>query len=293
MYKISIYISLIVSFLYVLPFYFSAWTQNNRGQIQNSSNLNQGGDQSGRQAERQASVATGSQISELETLWQGLNPGSDIEMLLVDDFEERVKWRVETLKPITWFLRFVKRVPESDYGFYADKKVHPLFAQDLDILKKSAEVQHRTPPAQQFYAQELQIFVSDPGKDAVLIRIPESIHQTWSGRPVALALWVYGTRKKERLYAVISNSVRKDNILKLTDLDFEGWKRVEVAIPVYLQKRNRNKTKSFDFRLEGLKLVTHASQEEGPSLFMFDLVMVLVDHGSNQFPGYKIRDEWK
>jgi len=293
MYKIFIYLVLILSFFYSLPFYFSAWPQNTRGQLQNSSNVNSGVSQSGGQAKMKAPVATESQNSELETVWQGLNPENGVEMLLVDDFEERVKWRVETLKPISWFLRFVKRVPESEYGFYADKKVHPLFVQDLDILKKSAEVQHRSPPAEQLYAQELQIFISDPGKDAVLIRIPESIHQTWSGRPVALALWVYGTRKKERLYAVISNSVRKDTTLKLADLDFEGWKRIEVAIPVYLQKRNRNKTKSFDFRLEGLKLVTHASQEEGPSLFMFDLVMVLVDHGSNQFPGYKIRDEWK
>jgi len=229
-----------------------------------------------------------------DVLWKNLRPSKDIEMLVLDDFEERVRWSLANSLAIESSLRFVDNSPlENDLRSYPDKKRQALYNREIEALADSAKIHGRVFSKSQRSSQELIVFFSNPGNDYQAIEIPQKDRRFITGRPVAISVWVFGKNKRHVLYALFSNQVAQKIPVKIGDLNFQGWKRLEVAVPITVSHRNRLNHKVLEFRFDGFKVVSHPNETVGSFSFLHDLVCVLVDTRGAAYAGSKIEDHWE
>ncbi len=167
-----------------------------------------------------------------------------------------------------------------------------VFQRDVSYLNASAQLWKREQIADQKNAMEARIYFYRPGKDFVVISLPENLKNTKKGRPMAVSIWVYGYGKKHALYFLMSNSKHEAVPVRIGSLDYYGWRRLEAPVPASLQVKNPKKSYDYDFRIEGLKIVSHPKEERGTYLLVVDLFTVLIDHEKPDYPGSEIRDEW-
>ncbi|MDH4201192.1 MAG: flagellar filament outer layer protein FlaA, partial [Spirochaetia bacterium] len=162
-------------------------------------------------------------------LWRTLRPGKNLDMMLIDDFEEKIKWNLANSLPVASILRFAEINP-ADRGINnpGSDKNENLYRDELDLLSESARIHGRTFSKTQKYSQELAVFFANPGIDYQFMQAPEKDRHFLQGRPVAISLWVMGKGKRHALYAIFSNRVRQKIQIKMGNLDFSGWKRFEV-----------------------------------------------------------------
>lgn len=168
-----------------------------------------------------------------------------------------------------------------------------MFREDLRLLEESSERWKREAPPPQEMVMEARLYFHRPGKDFVVLELPESRRVTREGRPLAVSAWVYGYGKKHALYVLISNSKHGAVPVRMGNLDYYGWRRLEAAIPHALQVKNQERMQEFDFKVEGLKVVSHVREERGLYLLVVDLFTVLIDHETLDYPGSQIKDEWE
>jgi hypothetical protein len=215
-------------------------------------------------------------------------------MRVLDDFEDRIQWDLANSLGISSKLRLVNNNPlERDLRNYGSTALEAMFRQEIDLLADSAKIHDRTFSKTQKSSQELIVYFSNPGIDFQVIEIPEKDRHFITGRPVAISMWVYGNNKKHAIYALFSNHVHEKIPVKMGDLNFQGWKRLEVPVPVAVSHRNRLNHKVLEFRFDGLKIVSHPNETVGSFSFLHDLVCVLVDTQGAEYPGSKMKDNWK
>jgi hypothetical protein len=227
-------------------------------------------------------------------LWRNLKPSEKLEMMVIDDFEEKVKWKMSNTLGIPSRLRFVYKNPADrdvhNYGKNEDVKNYGI---DMGVLKESAKIHGRKFSEDQKFAQELIVFFNNPGTDYQIIEAPENMSKFINGRALAVSVWVFGVKKKHVLYGLFSNQVRENIPVRIGDLNFSGWRRLEVSIGQQVIHRNRLNDKIYQFRFNGFKIVSHPKEPKGNFLFLHDLVSVLVDTDYNNYAGSEIKDGWK
>ena len=229
-----------------------------------------------------------------DVLWKNLRPGTFMDMRVLDDFEDRVKWNPVNSLAVESTLRFVMNNPqERGLRNYGNSKLEGLFQREVQLLTESSILHRRKFSSTQQFSQELLVFFAHPGIDFQYIAIPEKDRHFITGRPVAISLWVFGKNKKHVLYALFSNQVQTKIPVKIGDLNFQGWKRLEVPVPVKIAHRNRLNHKVLEFRFDGFKIMSHPNENAGSFSFLHDLVSVLVDTSGGDYAGSEIKDSWK
>ena len=224
-------------------------------------------------------------------IWRQMPVDPGLDAVVVDDFEERIKWTVSTQKAIPYKQRFVERNPgeKDEYGLSPSSD---LFEKDYTYSQESAKLNSRPKLKASKYAAEFLMQFPEPGIDQALFLIPHEVHNVVQGRPLAMSIWIYGYGKNHSLYAVISNSQHKKMKLKLSSMNFYGWKRIEVQIPISMHRRNRKTGGFHDFRIDGLLVASHRKEKPGHYNLIVDLIEVLVDKSEN-YSGQRIIDNWK
>lgn len=226
-------------------------------------------------------------------LWRMLEPTKKLDMMVLDDFEERVRWKPGNSLSIPSLLRYVYNSPlERSLSNYGNEKTEKLYQQELDILDRSAKIQGRTFHKSQNISQEIFMNFSNPGVDYQVIEPPPHERYFIKGRPIAFSIWVFGKGKKHTLYALFSNRVREKIPLKIGNLQFYGWKRLEVTIPVYVPHRNRLNHNVYEFRFDGLKIMSNPNEQPGNFSFLCDLISVMIERTPVDYPGSQIDDHW-
>ena len=228
------------------------------------------------------------------TNWRGITPSKIYDIMLLEDFENKVSWYIKTRQSINAYGRFIKKeplYPDSKNSYL--KQTDQLFSTDDRLLRESAGLHQRNQPDPAKFSFEVQAFFNQPGHDSLELRPRRGKPHRIKGRPRSVAMWVYGVNKKHTLFALFSNHTQKVYPVKISRLDFVGWERLEVVIPPHIQRRNPAYSNQFDFQFVGLKVVSNARETPGLFLFNFDNVMVLVDREEEVYPGSKISDKWK
>lgn len=226
--------------------------------------------------------------------FRGVTPDKRYEVKLIEDFESRTGWKIVEKKPNRIIGRFIAREPVFEKNANpVQKKITEDFKKDLQLVNESARLFNRQQPAEQKLSAEYRMIINKPGYDRLILHPPEKDLIYHTGRPIAIAVWVYGRKKRHTLYARFSTAFGKTQSVRLGSLDFRGWERLEAAIPVSLQKRNARNSNRFEFNFEGFKLVSEPASKEGLSFFIFDLVTILIDHSDRDYPGSDISDLWK
>ena len=229
-----------------------------------------------------------------EVIWKNLRPSKTIDMRVLDDFEDRVKWSITNSLGIESSLRFVDNNPlERDLRNYGNAKLEKMYQQEIGLLGESAGIHGRSFSKIQRFSQELLVFFSNPGIDFQVIEIPEKDRHFITGRPVALSMWVFGKNKKHVIYALFSNQVHEKIPVRVGDLNFQGWRRLEVPVPITVSHRNRLNHNVHEFRFDGFKIVSHPKEAAGSFSFLADLVCILVDTQVDDYAGSKMQDNWK
>lgn len=220
------------------------------------------------------------------TIWNGLAPSERYHMAVIDDFEERVPWSTLADLPAGSLIRMVKGSPAD-----GAPDVYPrnLYEQDVKTANESAKIRKIPPVGEAKYCQEIQLMIHSPGYDALLIRPPDFKSAPAKGMPIAVSLWVYGYGKRHVLYAMIRNTAGVEMPLRMGELNFRGWRRLEVPLKHWMLKKKP--FEPWSYSLAGLKLVSHPKEKPGLYLLRIDLVQVLVDYGES-YPGSQIEDEF-
>ena len=224
-----------------------------------------------------------------------MTPTSNLDFILIEDFEDKVKWRIKTRQGMQSYGKLIYREPLfPNARTNSQKELHDLFLNDLKFLRESADIQKRAKVVDQKYAYEVKCFFFNPGLD--FLDIEPSIErqkEALPGQPRLIALWVYGYNKRHTLHAVFSNSSNHKVSVPMGRLDFFGWERIEVQVPAIIQKRNPKNANRFDFTFHGFRVKSQRNEEPGMFLFTFDAVMILSDKGAEEYPGALIKDKWR
>ena len=229
-----------------------------------------------------------------DTVWKNLRPSEDIDFFVLDDFEERIKWNLGNSLGIQSTLRFVDNSPvDKNLQNYENPDLEKTFRYETGVLEDSAKIHGRKFSKTQRSAQELTVFFSNPGYDYQVIETPAKDKHFISGRPVAISVWVYGKNKKHIVYALFSNQIHEKIPVRIGDLNFKGWKRLEASIPASVSHRNRLNRNVREFRFDGFKITSHPHENTGSFSFLHDLVCVMVDIRGDEYSGSKMKDNWK
>ncbi|MES0490262.1 MAG: flagellar filament outer layer protein FlaA [Leptospirales bacterium] len=224
-------------------------------------------------------------------IWRGMAIDKQLDVIVIDDFEERVAWKIPYKKAIEDHTRFVERSP-IEKGYREEGANRILFASDFEYASKMANLHARLPLAKSRFALELLTYFSKPGKQFTVIEVPEEIHTYVRGRPVAFSIWIFGNDKRHTLYAILENDRGQTFEIEISDLNFKGWLRIEKQVPDYVLKKIKKRSGEYKFRFKGLKLQSHKNEAVGFYSLVVDFIGVLIELEPHRYPGYKMEDKW-
>jgi len=225
-------------------------------------------------------------------IWRGLPIDKKLDVIIIDDFEEAVPWKIPYKKAIEDHTRFVERSP-IEKGYREEGANRILFELDYSYASKMAKLHSRLPLQKPSRSLELLTYFSKPGKQFSVVESPHEIHTYISGRPVAFSIWIYGTDKRHKLYAIFENEKKQSFEMEISDLNFLGWLRVEKQIPEYILKGIKKRSGEYIFRLKGLKLQSDKNEPVGFYSLLVDFMGVLIELEPHVYPGYQIEDNWE
>ena len=226
-------------------------------------------------------------------IWPSIVPSDDLEIYLLEDFESNLPWEIRPRRANSYLHRFVFRNPIiRSKNSLEDKNIQKAYLSDLEKLGESADIHRRSKIPKQNNSYELRCNFESPGKDFVVFYPSPLSTRIWNvqGMPRIFALWVKGSRKKHKLYALFSSHDNKSLPVYMGDLNFVGWQRLEQVIPSYLVKRNPYKGDRYEITFRGLKIQSHRTESQGVFIIAFDLLMLFVDHTPNEYPGHQMKD---
>lgn len=93
----------------------------------------------------------------------------------------------------------------------------------------------------------------------------------------AVSLWVCGRSFKHRLYLNILDYKGEKRILDMGLLDFVGWKKISIAIPVSIEQDNYNNTEWRGISFTGFVVKCDPSESYGVYYVYFDELRAITD----------------
>ena len=227
------------------------------------------------------------------TRWRGERPNKVLAATAATDFENGIEWEVTTRSA---FQSYAKRVEAEP--IYPDspnphrKAITRAFNADVSDINQSAEDHgYKAVRRKQKHSLEIKFFAAHPGKSAINVN-PIKPLSSRSGRAIAFALWVKGSNTRDQLTALLTAPGAQTFELKLGQLSFQGWRRIEKPIPPRMLKRNQKLGYRYEIQLVGFNLHSHPQDYEGLRIVALDLPMFLLDRSELKYPGSKIYDNW-
>lgn len=188
---------------------------------------------------------------------------------VIDDFEGERLWRPHAASAQLDTLEFLKMKPE-----------HPAFLEEAELCRVGGDEK----------SLFLHFAFQTPGKDQFFIRPVKPI--ALAAQPVRISFWVKSNRYLHTLSLVLKNANGLEVRVPAGRLDFRGWRRIELELPVEMHERGRRLERRYSSQFLGILVESNAREPAGQAALSIDQMILLSDYADFRYPGAEIQDTW-
>jgi hypothetical protein len=206
----------------------------------------------------------------------GGNNKSQLEDVLLNDFEDAEDWRAFSTSPLgDTKIKKVVQIGSIEDVYNPNE----LTDEEAGRFKEGEN-----------HILGVKTYFVDRGFDRVEVKPPHEYIISGTGRQ--LSVWVLGRQFRHTLYAKLRDYRGKVHKLRFGRLDFFGWRKLTMTIPGWLPQSTRYAL--LDKNLHFVSLFTVSDEKEVPGTFYFyvDDLRMKVDTSEANYPGSQIKDVW-
>jgi len=214
------------------------------------------------------------ELGRVKILAKVLEEINTYRFFLLEDFESETPWGIYRGDSFLNETSFVAKTPKGEAW---DRE-----GEILAFLRQKSSGN---------YSFSVHSYVEIPGKEKIEIRPKEPIYIPL-GIPIRLFYWAYAENLPMSLTLILSQEKSKDLHIPIGNLQFEGWRRVE--IPLSIPPRNIRLIQSLQIplRIRGIRVQSSPKQNKGGYFFYLDRISILLDTSSTLYPGSEVLDNW-
>lgn len=209
--------------------------------------------------------------------WDGLlalKP-TNYDLAVVDMFEGAIPYQSRAATAALEDVRFLYRKPD-------DKA----YRQEMDMVSgwASGEVGFEK---SLFLHTSFQL----PGRQHYHLRPERPVRI--DGQLIRASIWIHSSASRHA-FSLVFKSVRGREVrVPVTYLNYHGWKRHDVALPVELYHRSQRADNRYAHYFTGFLIESHPLADSGDFAIMLDNFLVLSDIKEFAYPGYEQADVWE
>ncbi len=174
----------------------------------------------------------------------------------------------------------------SDVRYIYQRPDEAAFARELEVVTKHANTNA---------VGEQTLFVHTsfevPGRQHYRLEVSEPV--MIPGRLFRASLWVRSSMYRDKLELLFETAEGKEVRVPAGDLLWHGWRRLDLTLPVSLQKMQRNVERRREHRFVGLLIRSHPKSKPGDVALSFDNLLIVSDLVDLRYPGGEYADTWK
>lgn len=125
------------------------------------------------------------------------------------------------------------------------------------------------------YVLGVKVMFNQRGYATFSIKPPKPIKIP--GITKALSVWVVGRSFRHRLYAHVLDYKGREMVLDMGLLDFAGWKKISIAIPVTIEQENYHNIEWRGISFAGFTVVCDPAETYGDYYIYFDELRAVTD----------------
>ncbi|RHX84440.1 flagellar assembly protein FlaA [Leptospira stimsonii] len=213
------------------------------------------------------------EISRVLILEKILSEWKQYNLFLVDSFDGERPWEIYRGVSFLNEIRFQAQIP-SHGAFSKEREFYPTLA-----------------PANDYRSMMVQTFFENPKHAHLEIRPKEKIRLP-IGAPTRIFFWMYASSQNAKIELVLHQYRSKEIVIELSDLSFDGWKRIEKKLEIPARNTRLNRSLRYPFEIAAIRLIPGPFQKKGEFVFYIDRMGLLIDTRDEAYPGAEIKDNW-
>lgn len=218
------------------------------------------------------------ELEQIIFLDQLLQTSENLKLQVIDDFEENYYSVISPSTPLHQ-LEIVFKHPglslkkEQKRGFELEQVLVGGWGNTLTFDKSLMFYYNVEIPGKQHYTLIR--------KEPIVIR----------GQPVQYSLWIHSKNYSDKLFLIFLID-EKEFRLPVTQLNFEGWRRVENLFPKnFMYVPRLNQLKGY-YKFKGFFIQSLSKKEKGNREILLDHFIILSDFKKLQYPGNELLDNF-
>lgn len=213
------------------------------------------------------------EISRVLILEKILSDWKQYNLFLVDSFDGERPWEIYRGVSFLNEVRFNSQIP-SNSAFLKERELYPTLNSAND-----------------YRSMMVQTFFENPKHAHLEIRPKEKIRLP-IGAPTRIFFWMYASSQNAKIELVLHQYRSKEIVIELSDLSFDGWKRIEKKLEIPARNAKLNSSLRYPFEIAAIRLIPGPFQKKGDFVFYLDRMGLLVDTRDETYPGAEIKDNW-
>ncbi len=205
----------------------------------------------------------------------------NFQLIVLEDFEQAEDWTAHSNNPIT---------PSQARKLAQVGEIRSL--RDPDRSSYKGETYSPEPNLNEDLNHILGVKTAflNPGVDLVEVKPPQEY--TIEGNVRQISIWVLGRDYKHTLYVKLRDYKGRLHHLKLGQLNFTGWRKLIVPIPVRIPQTDKHIALKKNLSFVSFFVRSHPKEVTGSFYFYLDGFKILLDNFQLNYPGAEIKDNW-
>jgi hypothetical protein len=188
---------------------------------------------------------------------------------VIDDFEGERIWKPHAAGAQLDEVQFLKMRPD-----------HPAFEEEGGLCRVSGDEK----------SLFLHFAFQNPGKEHFTIRPASPIRL--AAQPVRISFWLHSNRYLHTMSLLLKNADGLEIRVPAGRLDFRGWRRIELDLPVQMHERGRRLERRYSSQFLGIAIESNPHEPAGQAAISIDQMILLSDYADFRYPGADIQDTW-
>ncbi|MCB1142186.1 MAG: hypothetical protein H7A24_08745 [Leptospiraceae bacterium] len=211
-------------------------------------------------------------IRSIQKLSDFSKQGDRFSVIEIESFDGSRSWEFHKSTSYLQNHSFSENLPDSNP-----------FQKETEVFK---EVLSKENPRSLF----IQTYLEIPDREKIWIRPTEPI-VLGRGIPVRASVWLRSESYRGNIFLVWKSSDGKLVRVNGGDLNFWGWKRLDISLP-FREKSGLNTYRKKRYEFLGIQMQFSKLQKKSTFLFYLDRILVLLDKKPRDYPGVEIDDGW-